>query len=143
MKTDKPLEYDFNHNIISRHRIWGVGKRNIIEGAISTIIADLIILAIPFVSEVKIVLLISVSAVVLIFNIRGICNRSVSEIIIDEIKYQNRKRELHLRGPEYVKEKTTSYGGGYSDQSIAEQAIGKIKERIDEFLEKNDRERHS
>lgn len=140
---ENPLEYSFNRNILPGNRIFGVGKRNLLEGIIVTLLADAVILQIPFVRDVKIVLLISISIILMIFNIRGIKNMAVTEIIVAEIRFQKNKRELHLRGPEYVREKKANYKGGYNDQSIAEQVVHAAKERIDRFLETNDKERNS
>ena len=135
--SKNPLEYTFNKNIIGGKKIFGINTRNIIEAIISIMLAGAVITAIPFVNEVKILLLIVAVIGLGGFNLKGIRQRSVSEMAIAWFRYKKNKRELHLRGPEYVKEKKNTINAGYSDKSVAEELIGKLKKRVDRFLAEN------
>ena len=138
MRNPENMEvFELTSNIISTGQILGMKQRNVIEGGIMTYIAIRIIGNIPFIFKVKVVLWILVSIALMIFNIRGIKGCALTEILIAEIRFRKNKRELHLRGPEYVKEKKSSYGSNYSEKSIAEEVIDWGRGHLDRFLKEN------
>ena len=78
-------------------RIWDVPIRNLVEGVIETLIVGTVIFFIPFIPQLKIMLIIAFSMAILIINIMGFRNRSWTEILFLYIRYRCSKKTLKLR----------------------------------------------
>lgn len=114
--TESDLIYQMNKNVVQQGSFLGIPYRRWIEAIVFASIGAGIICIINFTALVKGIA--GTMAFVSLFGIflRGIMNRSITEVLIDEIKFQKNKRVLHLRGPEYVRKKREfrSIGGNQS-----------------------------
>lgn len=78
-------------------RVGDIPIRNLIEGIIESVIALIIIAMIPFVPNLKLMLIILFSISTMAFNIMGFRNRSLTEILFMWIRFQKSKKILKLR----------------------------------------------
>lgn len=127
-------------NVLKSKRYLGFKRRNITEAIISFIISAFLIYQISFVMRVKIIFIICVGASVAFINLIGIKNQSISEIILNFIKYKKQKPVLHLRSVKYAKSKKTTVNkkGEFIttlNESIAEKYIRLAKEKFEEYKE--------
>ena len=122
-------------NIVKVGEIFGIKTRNLIEGIICAFLVVIIISNINFKPQIKLILNLSGAVLAILGNIKGIKNKSLSQNLLAEIKFRKRKRKLHLRSPEYIREVVN--GGEYEDESAFERWTRKNKERIDRFVEEN------
>lgn len=134
--------YEIIPNVYETGTLFGIRKRNWIEAFSFGGIAVGLIQLIPFTDLVNGIVSVSVFSAIFAINLRGILNRSITEIISAELRFKKNKRILHLRGPEYVKKKQdfSMYGG---DESNGQVIIKKFKRRVGEFgqnlIEESDR----
>ena len=132
-----PRIYDITRNVLTKSKIGGLDKRNIAEAIISAALAAAVIFIIPFTTIVKGMSCAVICSALIVFNLRGIKNRSVSQIVIAEINFRKNRRKTHIRGPEYKWQK----GGMYSyDEDGTKSAFEKgwefIKGHINGYIEK-------
>lgn len=128
--------YNISLNCIESGTFFNIPHRRWIEAVIFTIIVIVIIKFIPFTTVVGNVLCITLGAPTFGFFLKGIKNRSVTEMILAEIRFRRNRRVLHLRGPEFKKEKQdfSKYAGG--DETNAERFIRRIKELLNGYADK-------
>ncbi len=129
--------YPLSKNVIRQGVFLGYPIRNWIEGIIFGGIAIFIIQHIPFTTLANIVFTLLWGGAATVFGIRGIKNRSVTEMIIDQIKYLKNKRKAHLRGPEYVRNKKEFKEYNIKYSTVAEQFLAGTREKLLEFAYKH------
>lgn len=83
-------------------------KRNLIEAVLFTGLLNFVLYKMPFTRQAWLMFAICGSAATLFFFYRGYKNRSLTEILIAEIKFKHNKRITHLRSPEYDQTRKTS-----------------------------------
>lgn len=135
--------YHLTKNVIESSRIMGIRKRNIVEAILFTGLILTIINIIPFTNLVKIISSIILGLFSVVLNIKGIKHRSLTEVIVAELKFRKRRRRLHLRGPEYVRQKFQSDISETEDESLAERLYRQFKSSLDEFVEQYSEEENS
>lgn len=129
------METPLTKNVIRQGEIFGFKQRNIIEAIISILFLLIVLFVIPFTTIVRVVVFIIWGTGLVILNLHGIKNRSVSEILIDEIRFQARKRRMHLRGPEYERQSGLAATNNESNKSDAEIILEFFKKKIEEFVD--------
>lgn len=129
--------YPLSKNIIRQGVILGYPVRNWIEGIVFGGIAIFIIQHIPFTTLANFVFTILWGGAATAFGIRGIKNRSVTEMLIDQVKYIKNKRKAHLRGPEYVRNKKEFKEYNIKYSTVAEQLLAGAREKLLEFAYKH------
>lgn len=132
-KEQQAVQYPLSKNIIRQGELLGFPRRNWIEGLAFGGIAIAIINHIPFTDLARVVFIVLWGGAATVFGIRGIKNRSVTEMIIDEIKFIKNKRKTHLRGPEYVRTKKEFKEYHISHASLAGQLIVEARTKLLEF----------
>lgn len=135
-QENKKEVYHLTKNVIEHSKVMGIGKRNIVEAIIFTFLILAIIQLIPFTNLVKIITSIVLGAFSIFLNIVGIKHRSITEIVVAELRFRKNRRRLHLRGPEYVREKFKSDISESEDESIAERYFKLFKAKLDDFVER-------
>lgn len=132
---DEGGTYQLTPNVIESGTLLGIPHRNWIEAVASSLIAVFIITAIPFTPVYTGVLCIMVSSALIAINLKGIQNRSVTQMIVAEISFLKNRRILHLRGPEYAK--TVQNFNMYlnADKSNGEIILGKITEALNNYAD--------
>ena len=137
MNEDKdPRIFHYTKNVIQSERFMGIQKRNIYEAIAIVVFLIVVIASLPFTSVVKTMSIIVLCPTTLIICIRGVKNRSIGQIITAEIKFRKNRRELHLRGPEYKREKGEMHYDENANDSIAEKGIRIVRTKINEFIGK-------
>lgn len=86
-------------NVIESKRYFGFRRRNWIEGIICVFIAGFIIASIPFVTRVKIIFMICICGPLLLLNLIGLKDQSISEIFLNLKNSISLKGRYHLRHP--------------------------------------------
>ena len=120
-------------NVMTKGRFFGKPTRNWVEGLIGGIVMALIMKAIPFVSSVKVLMMIVGFLAMLILGVLGAKNRSYTQPFVAWIKYRHNRRRLHLRTPDYIR--NVKYEEE-ENESFAETAYRKANEGIDRFVER-------
>lgn len=124
-------------NVLRQGEFLGIPKRNIAEAVLAVVAFITFLFVVPFSSIVRNVSILVYGIPIFIFFLHGIKNRSVSEIIIGEVRYLRKRRALHLRGPEYVRQPGKSASGNETKRSdfqgISEMVKEKVKGFIDEY----------
>ncbi len=122
--------YRISGNVVKESSILGIPLRNWIEGAVFALIVFWIIQQIPFTTTVKNIFRVIYCGAVFIGGLIGIKNRAVTEFLVDEIKFLKNRRRLHLRGPEYERNKKEykHYEVGHS--SIARRKFDEAMARL-------------
>ena len=130
-RKDDPLITYFTPNILRAGYWFGKPRRNWIEAALVLLIFIVIMMGIPFVTSVRNVIIICIGGPLFEFFVRGICNRSVFQMIKAEFRYQRNRRILHLRGPEFKQSRQNlgKYMGG-EDEEIFDRIGNFIKEHL-------------
>ena len=90
-----------NRNVLSKNRIYGIPKVNIVEAIFFTIAVWLIILSINFTKLVSSVCILVLCPIVFVCGVKGIKSRSVLQFLLSNIKFVRNRKMLHLRGPEF------------------------------------------
>lgn len=122
-----------NENVLTKGKFHGKSYRNIAESIVFAGIVAYIILRINFTELVTNMSLLILCPLVMYLCIKGIKNRSVTEIIQAEIKHRFKRRRLHLRGPEYVR-KESKYAKEQTNESLVESVWNKIREKAEIFI---------
>lgn len=135
-KEEEEYSVPITQNVMNQNEVIGIPKRRWIEGIVFTFLFFMIISLIPFTSVVKNVILLVFGGGLFFLCIHGIKDRSITEIFISEIKFQKRKRILHLVGPEFKRQKGVAAGGQNSEMSDAERLSLYVKEKINDFTDK-------
>ena len=136
-KEKNIIAYPLSKNIIRQGVILGRPTRNWIEGIIFGGVTIAIIQHIPFTTLASLVFTALWGGAATAFGIRGIKNRSVTEMLIDQIKYIKNKRKAHLRGPEYVRNKKEFKEYNIKYSTTAEQIYAGTREKLLEFAYKH------
>ena len=74
-------------NVLQSTKIFGLKKRNLIEGIIWAVALCLLINLIPFVLKVKIILFVTVTLVSLLLNGMGIHENAISATVLAYLQY--------------------------------------------------------
>ena len=142
--NEKVEVYTLTKNVVNRSKFLGMEKRNLVEAIIFTALVLYIVnVAIPFTPLVKIICSLVLGIFTFALNIIGIKKRSLTEILVAEIKFRQNRRRLHLRGPEYVRKRVISNYTESEDESLAERYFKLAKEYIDGFVERYGEEEDS
>lgn len=133
-ETNDP-EYSIISNVVESGYLLGIPYRNWLEGIISFLLILIFVLLIPFTNVVRAVIVIIYGLGAFIFNLRGIMNRSLSQMFIAELNFRRNRRILHLRGPEFKKSKQdfSKYLG--SDESNGKILLLKIRDRVNSYAD--------
>ncbi len=75
-------------NVLQSTKIFGLKKRNLIEGIIWAVALCLLINLIPFVLKVKIILFVTVTLVSLLLNGMGIHENAISATVLAYLQYK-------------------------------------------------------
>ncbi len=129
--------YPLSKNVIRQGEFLGYPIRNWIEGLVFGGIAVFVIQHIPFTTLASIVFTLLWGGAATVFGIRGIKNRSVTEMLMDQLKYLKNKRKAHLRGPEYVRNKKEFKEYNIKYSTVAEQLLAGAREKLLEFAYKH------
>ena len=84
-------------NVLQSGKISTFKKRNLIEGVIWAILFALLINFIPFVFKVKLIIIASVGAVLIIVNGFGIRGNAISSTVFSYLKYRYYLNKFHYR----------------------------------------------
>lgn len=96
MNNIRDLKDEVPPNRANTQRIGIFMIRNIIEAILFTIPVELIILLIPFVTKVKIFLMIALGLLLVILNLIGIRNKSVTEAFSRWLSHERNKKAYRL-----------------------------------------------
>ncbi len=134
-EEDREMNYQLRLNCIENDSFLGISYRKWVDTFVFGGAVFLIIMVIPFTSLVTTILLVTIMIPTIMLCIHGICNRSVSEMLFAEMRFRKNKRVLHLRGPEYVRQKTdfSKYAGG--DETNGERIVRTIKESLNRYAD--------
>ena len=135
-KEKNIIKYPLSKNIIRQGVFLGKPVRNWIEGIVFGGVTIAVIQQIPFTTLANIVFTALWGGSAAAFGIRGIKNRSVTEMLIDQVKYIKNKRKAHLRGPEYVRNKKEFKEYNIKYSTVAEQIYAGTREKLLEFAYK-------
>lgn len=133
-------EYTFyiEQNFMQLTRIFGFRIRNIIEAAASAAIVAYLITFIPFVIKImilcQVVFGLSIGAFVLI----GIRGRSITEFLIDFIRYKMSARKIHLRTVQHDPGRSYELDESGERLSYVEQAMKRVKKAAAKAVAKGD-----
>lgn len=128
--------FRINANVLSKKEIMGIPKRNIVEAVIFTIAVFLVLRLIPFTKTAMIMFSIVLCSLTFYFSIRGIANRSITQILIAELKYHKNKCVRHLRGPEYMRKEGRYKNNESSNESAFETAAKTVKKYVNDYIDK-------
>lgn len=126
-----------NRNVLSKNRIYGIPKVNIVEAIIFSIAVWLIILSINFTKLVSSVCILVLCPIVFVCGIKGIKSRSVLQFLLSNIKFVRNRKMLHLRGPEYKRKENQYASQENIDESVVEKIIRLAGEKLRKFIEEN------
>lgn len=124
-------------NVITKGKFHGIPKRNIGEAIFFTGLVGSIILAINFTDLVTIASTLVLCPLIFIICVRGFYHRSLLQILQSEYRFRRNRRELHLRGPEYVRKENRYANEETADESYIETITRVLREKLKEFVEKN------
>lgn len=136
MDNNHDIEIFIPDNVLESKRILGFRRKNVFEGLIATVIAILIISAIPFVTRIKIIFIILVGGSILLLSSVGIKDMSLSELFIAFINNIKLQKQYHLRPidkagkPEKFK---IDVNAKYMNKSAAEKTFDFVKEKVNEI----------
>jgi hypothetical protein len=135
-ENEEKSRYNISLNCMESEQFFGIPHRRWFEAIFFAFIVIVIIRLIPFTDVVKNVLSFTFGGSTFAFFLKGLFNRSVTEILMAEIKFSKNRRVLHLRGPEYKKQKQdfSKYAGG--DETNAERLIRRFKEALNGYADK-------
>ena len=139
-EKNAPITYSFTDNVIKKGVFLNNPTRNWIEAALSTAFVLWVINSIHFTGIVRLIASLTFGGATFFFMLKGIKNRSVTEILIAEIKFRRGRRKLHLRGPEYKRQKKdfSSMEGG--NESIAQRYWKEWRQKLLDFAKENTQE---
>ena len=126
-----------NWNVLSKNRIYGIPKVNIVEAIFFTIAVWLIILSINFTKLVSSVCILVLCPIVFVCGVKGIKSRSVLQFLLSNIKFVRNRKMLHLRGPEYKRKENQYASQENIDESVVEKIIRLAGEKLRKFIEEN------
>lgn len=133
--NERILEFHICDNIVKETSILHIPIRNWIEAIAFVFIVGFIISLIPFTSEARTGMLIIYCGFSFYMGLKGIKNRSVTEAIIDWIRSTLNRRKLHLRGPEYAREKKEIKQYDIAYASYARRKYYELREKLVGFAE--------
>lgn len=116
-KEPKPI---INANVLGFKRYGSFHLRNIIEGVFCSSIIYWIIEQIPFVPKVKIIVTICLIAAVMLVNIKGFKNQSLSEVLINMMLEKKNDKDYHMRCINDEEIKSQEYSETAGEKSIAD-----------------------
>lgn len=129
-------------NILKSDTILGIQKRNWIEATVFAAFTAIIISPIPFVSDVKGVVLLMCCGMTFYIGLKGIKNRSITQIILAERRFRKNRKILFLRSPKYARENIT-FKNDETTLSHFQKFQQKYKDRLDDFIEQYSEEEDS
>lgn len=113
-------------NFMQVSRFFGFRIRNIIEAVISALVVGGIVSFIPFVLKVRIICQVVLGASVGLRFLIGQGERSMSEFIIDYVRYRQRAKRLHLRTVQHEPTGAVAVDESGKRLSYAEMAAKKV-----------------
>ena len=123
-------------NVMQKGFFYSFARRNIIEGLA---IAGAVCYGISYIDFTTPVMLWHMGVFgigIFFFVARGYKNRSFLQAAHDYIHTLRTRKQLHLRGPEYVRQDIKIQEGEGADESIAKRFIGRTNKRLDKFIER-------
>jgi len=112
-----------------------IHHRKLIEAIMAMIITGMVITSINFVIKIKIILLITCCLAMGFLFLKGIKNRSITQIIFAEYKFRKSRRCAHLRSINYVKKNRKSFFAGVEGETTAEKTVNVLKKRLNDWKE--------
>ncbi len=139
----KDTVFLIHENVIQINRIFGLRKRNLIEGGIFSLIAAFFIYLVPFVPKVRMIVIICCTIFIMVFSAVGVKNQSITEVFINWWRVKKLNKRMTLRSIKYAEKeskvqslnKNSIYGESYADQIIRF-----FRTKISEFKEVRGRE---
>lgn len=129
MEKDRtPNTREIYDNVISLNRILNIRIRNIVEGAVLCFIVCYLICQVNFVTSVKVLFCIIFGGVAFAFSCAGIRNLSLSEYILDKIRFKTRRKVYHLRQIQDVKKPVFTSNRNGENLTLAESVYYGIKD---------------
>lgn len=141
-EQDERLYY-LSKNVIAKEKFFKFNKRNLIEAIVSFLVLQLILEIMNFTGIVRIFVTIIIGTALVWFMVKGIKNRSVTQILMAEYQFRKRKRELCLRGPEWKRKEGAYKYAESRDEAALRKFVATAKNRLDEFIEQYSEENDS
>lgn len=126
-------QYAIFKNVLRKGLLLNIPYRNWVEAVIFSFFGVCLVCLIPFVKKVKITVCVIVVILIFFASLRGIKNRSITQIVIAELIFKRRRRRLHLRTPEWQKQTRQEIN---TNESLAESVVFRFRDGIDDFVEK-------
>ena len=122
-------------NVLQKGFFFSFARRNVIE---ALILSGAICYGISLIDFTNFVMGIHMAIYGLgtfFFVARGYKNRSFLQTAQDYVHTLKTRKQLHLRGPEYVRQDIRIQDGEDSNQSIAQQIAGKAGKKLNKFMD--------
>ena len=129
-------EFRITRNVITKGKHFGYPDSNWIEAFIVCGITIFVVTHLPFTRIAMIVSLLVLIPFLMVIFVRGIHKHSFTRMLFAEIKFQLRKRNSHLRSPEYIVKESKYANKEGANESTAQIAWKKAKERLIDFADK-------
>ena len=126
-------------NIIKSHRIVGFNRRNVIDGAVTAVIVAMLINLVPFVFKVQVIATLCLAGSLFIVCLIGIKGMSISECIVNIVISKSTKHKYHMKNIRFIDKRRSTRASAdpkVINESIAEKAVRRSKELIQDVLEK-------
>lgn len=138
-KEEKPIQVPITRNVINAGTFMRIPIRNWVEGVLFFIVVKSVLSLINFTSWAGTVFTFVYGGFAFLFGVKGIQNRSVTQYIYAKFKFNQKRRKLHLRGPQYVK-KVSELKSMEGNNSYGEEILTSVKQRLLEFARNNSQE---
>lgn len=133
MKTENG-NFILPKNVITKGKWFGIQRQNYYEAFFFTTLVFIIIAIVPFTKIARVMFSIVLCTLTFYVFLKGIQERSLLQVLMDELKYRNSRCKLHLRGPEYVRKESKYKNYENSNATGFEAVFKKLKTRINEFI---------
>ena len=97
MQEERDYTFYIPPNFTQKHKYFGFRLRNIVETIVMILVVVNVVGLTPFVSKVKIIIDITLVCVLGFFFINGVRNRSVTEWLMDYIRFKRNGKKLRFR----------------------------------------------
>ena len=127
--------FSLESNVLQRGFLYSFARRNVAEALVISGSICYAIMTINFTLFVKAVYLLVFGLGTFVLIARGYKNRSFLQAAHDYVHTLKTRKQLHLRGPEYVRQDIKIQEGENADKSIAERIYENARIRLDRFVE--------
>ena len=129
------ITVELESNVLQKGFFFSFARRNVVEALILSGLICYIISQINFTNFVMLMHMGVYGIGTFFFVARGYKNRSFVQTAQDYIHTLKTRKQLHLRGPEYVRQDIKIQEGEDSNQSIAQRFAGKAGKRLNKFMD--------